>query len=123
MRGGDRNATLGSGLVIHREEYRNVADTSDRSKLNETYLIRVRYWAAAKAAAGVAHDELSVSGPLPLAEVVRRALALHPGTRLAEVVSACSVLVDDRPVGTADPALLLVEPGASVELLPPFAGG
>lgn len=100
-----------------------MGDTSDLSESNETKLIRVRYWAAAKAAAGAAQDELVVSGALPLAEVVRRAVELHPGTRLAEVVSACSVLVDDRPVGTADPATLQVEPGSSVELLPPFAGG
>lgn len=91
--------------------------------MNETDLIRVRYWAAARSAAGVAHDDLPVTGPLPLAEVVRRAVALHPGTRLVEVVAACSVLVDDRPAGTADPETLLVASGSSVELLPPFAGG
>ncbi len=91
--------------------------------MNETELIRVRYWAAARAAAGAAVDDLPVTGPLPLAEVVRRAVALHPGTRLGEVVAACSVLVDDRPAGTVDPETLLVEPGSSVELLPPFAGG
>ena len=85
--------------------------------------VRVRYWAAAKAAAGVAEDLLPVSGPLPLADVVRRAVELHPGTRLAEVVAVCSVLLDDRPVRSADPALVEVAPGSSVELLPPFAGG
>lgn len=91
--------------------------------MNETDLIRVRYWAAARAAAGVANDDLPVTGPLPVAEVVRRAVAAHPGTRLGEVVAACSVLVDDRPLGKADPESVLVEPGSSVELLPPFAGG
>jgi sulfur-carrier protein len=86
-------------------------------------VIRVRYWAAAKAAAGIAEDAFEVSGPIPVAEVVRRAVARHPGTRLAEVVAACSVLVDDRPLGGADPEQVQVAPGASVELLPPFAGG
>jgi molybdopterin converting factor small subunit len=100
-----------------------VTDTSGGVQANETELIRVRYWAAAKAAAGVAQDTLAVSEALPLGDVLRQVIALHPGTRLAEVVSACAVLVDDRPVGTADPELLLVEPGSSVELLPPFAGG
>ena len=85
--------------------------------------MRVRYWAAAKAAAGVAEDVLPVTGPLPLADVVRRAVALHPGTRLEEVVAVCSVLLDDRPVRSSDPALVEVAPGSSVELLPPFAGG
>jgi molybdopterin synthase sulfur carrier subunit len=85
--------------------------------------IRIRYWAAAKAAAGVAQDELEVETPLPLAEVVRRAVDLHPDTRLADVLQVCSALVDDRPVKRLDPATVLVEPGQSVEFLPPFAGG
>ena len=85
--------------------------------------IRVRYWAAAKAAAGVAEDDLEVEGALALADVVRRAVDLHPGTRLADVLGVCSALVDDRPVKRLDPATVLVEPGQSVEFLPPFAGG
>lgn len=85
--------------------------------------IRIRYWAAAKAAAGVAQDHLDVETPLPLAEVARRAADLHPGTRLPDVLQVCSVLVDDRPVKRLDPATVLVEPGQSVEFLPPFAGG
>jgi sulfur-carrier protein len=85
--------------------------------------IRVRYWAAAKAAAGVAQDELEVAGAVSLAEVVRRVVDLHPGTRLPDVLAVCSALVDDRPVKRLDPASVLVEPGQSVEFLPPFAGG
>jgi sulfur-carrier protein len=85
--------------------------------------IRVRYWAAAKAAAGVAQDDLEVDGALPLAEVVRRAVDLHPNTRLADVLQVCSALVEDRPVSRLDPASVVVEPGQSVEFLPPFAGG
>jgi molybdopterin converting factor small subunit len=89
----------------------------------ETNVIRVRYWAAAKAAAGTDSDDVQVSGPTTLAELREAAVALHPGTRLAEVLAACSTLVGDQPVGTADPASYVVEPGASVEFLPPFAGG
>ena len=89
----------------------------------ETNIIRVRYWAAAKAAAGVDSDELPVSGPVTLAEVLAEAVARHPGTRLAEVLAVCSTLVGDQPVGTADPSSVVVEPGSSVEFLPPFAGG
>jgi sulfur-carrier protein len=89
----------------------------------ETNVIRVRYWAAAKAAAGTDSDDVPVNGPLTLAEVRAEAVALHPGTRLAEVLSACSTLVGDQPVGTADPASVVIEPGSSVEFLPPFAGG
>jgi molybdopterin converting factor small subunit len=85
--------------------------------------IRIRYWAAAKAAAGVAHDDLDVETAVPLSEVVRRAVDLHPGTRLADVLQVCSALVGDRPVKRLDPETVLVEPGQSVEFLPPFAGG
>jgi molybdopterin synthase sulfur carrier subunit len=52
-----------------------------------------------------------------------RALALHPGTRLGDVLQVCSVLVGDRPVSSEEPGEVEVPPGASVEFLPPFAGG
>ena len=90
----------------------------------ETNIIRVRYWAAARAAAGVAGDDLPVNGPITPRRVVRRrAVALHPGTRLAEVLAG---LLDPgrRPAGRhRGPGDVLVEPGPSVEFLPPFAGG
>jgi molybdopterin synthase sulfur carrier subunit len=89
----------------------------------ETNVIRVRYWAAAKAAAGTDSDDVLVTGPTTLAELRAAAAALHPGTRLSEVLAACSTLVGEQPVGLADPASYVVDPGATVEFLPPFAGG
>jgi molybdopterin converting factor small subunit len=89
----------------------------------ETSPITVRYWASARAAAGVTSDALPVTGPLTLTDVVRRAVALHPGTRLPNVLEACSVLVGDQPVGSRQPDTVLVKPGQTVEFLPPFAGG
>lgn len=83
----------------------------------------MHYWAAAKSAAGVAGDELAVDGPITLAEVLRRAVALHPGTRLADVLGSCSTLLGDRPVSAEDPDEVEVAPGTTVEFLPPFAGG
>ena len=85
--------------------------------------VTVRYWASARAAAGVATDDLTVDGPVTLAELRDRAVALHPGTRLEAVLGVCSVLVGDRPVATRDPATVMVGPGETVEFLPPFAGG
>jgi sulfur-carrier protein len=96
---------------------------SDRSDRSETGVIRVHYWAAARTAAGVQGDDLPVDGPITLEEVVRRAVALHPGTRLPDVLQICSTLVGDRPVNAEDPAAVLVSPGSAVEFLPPFAGG
>ena len=89
----------------------------------ETNIIRVRYWAAAKAAAGTDSDDVPVNGSTTLSELRAAVAALHPGTRLAEVLAACSTLVGEQPVGTADPSTYLIEPGSSVEFLPPFAGG
>jgi sulfur-carrier protein len=85
--------------------------------------ITVRYWASARAAAGVESDNLPVSGPLSLADVVRGAAALHQGTRLPGVLEACSVLLGDQPVKSRDPTTVVVRPGQTVEFLPPFAGG
>jgi molybdopterin converting factor small subunit len=86
--------------------------------------VTVRYWAAARAAAGVGEDRIPTDGPLTLAEVRVRALALHPeADTLPRVIASCSVLVGDTPLGRRDPADVTVAPGSSVEFLPPFAGG
>ena len=89
----------------------------------ETAPITVHYWASARAAAGVQTDDLPVTGPITLADVVRRSAALHPGTRLPGVLEACSVLLGDQPVKSRDPESVTVRPGQNVEFLPPFAGG
>jgi molybdopterin converting factor small subunit len=91
--------------------------------VSETQVIRVRYWAAARSAAGAAEDVLSVDRPLSLAEVTAEALARHEGSRLPEVLAVCSVLVGDQPVGSREPGSVVVPPGSTVEFLPPFAGG
>ena len=87
-------------------------------------VVTVRYWAAARAAAGVNEDRIATDGPLTLAEVRTRALALHPDAEtLPRVIASCSVLIGDVPLGRRDPSEVTVLPGASVEFLPPFAGG
>lgn len=85
--------------------------------------ITVRYWAGARAAAGTAEDSFEAPAGLTLAGLVEQVLARHPGDRMARTVGACSVLLGDQPVGSRDPAAVVVPPGAVVELLPPFAGG
>ncbi len=94
----------------------------DRSREVET-TVTARYWAGARAAAGVEEDVFEVSGPVTLAEVVRRVLAAHPGQDVARTIGVCSVLLGDRPVSSEDAAAVLVDPGTTVEFLPPFAGG
>lgn len=85
--------------------------------------ITVRYWASARSAAGVDQDTLDVAGPITLAGITERVVALHPGNDLSRVLGVCSVLVGETPVGAADPAAVSVPPGSVVEFLPPFAGG
>ena len=96
---------------------------TESSETPEAETITARYWAGARSAAGVDHDVFEVRGPVTLAEVVRRVLTAHPGADVARTIGVCSVLVGDRPAGTEDADTVVVPPGASVEFLPPFAGG
>jgi molybdopterin converting factor small subunit len=79
----------------------------------------IRYWAAAKAAAGTAEEPYE--GDV-LAEVLATAVARH-GAELGAVVRRSSFLVDGAPVGRRDHAEVVLPPGAVLEVLPPFAGG
>lgn len=99
----------------------DVVGSPDRSVVGQ---ITVRYWASARAAAGLAEERVDVVGPVTLAALLAEVVERHGAdSRLARVVPVCSALLGDRPVGSADPATLLVRPGQVVELLPPFAGG
>jgi len=86
--------------------------------------VTVRYWASARAAAGVAEERFPAPESFSLADLVAAAVARHPDAPgLERVLHVCSVLVDGTPMGSSDPAAVLVAPGAAVEFLPPFAGG
>ncbi|MER5865702.1 MoaD/ThiS family protein [Kitasatospora sp. NPDC002040] len=81
----------------------------------------IRYWAAAKSAAGLPEEPyLAVTLGEALAEVRRR----HAdNARLLQVLTHCSYLVDGNQVGTRDHATVPLTEGGTVEALPPFAGG
>ncbi len=84
--------------------------------------VTLRYWAAAKEAAGVAEETYPAVGSL--AELLARAVAIRPDDgRLARVLARCAFLVDGDPVGLRPHDAVLLVPGAVVEALPPFAGG
>ena len=84
--------------------------------------VTLRYWAAAKQAAGTAED--TVAGVGTLAELLRAAERLHPDDgAFARVLARCSFLVDGDPVGTRPHEGVHLPGGAVVEALPPFAGG
>jgi molybdopterin synthase sulfur carrier subunit len=89
----------------------------------ETEIISVRYWASAREAAGTDAETVAVDGPVTLLDLRARLESLHPDPAFARVLGVCSVLLGDRPVKGQDPAAVVVDPGTSVEFLPPFAGG
>jgi molybdopterin synthase sulfur carrier subunit len=81
----------------------------------------IRYWAAAKAAAGTAEEPYRAA---TLAGALAEARRRHAATPdFDRVLRRCSFLVDGHPVGTRDHAEVPLPDGATVEVLPPFAGG
>lgn len=82
----------------------------------------VRYWAAARAAVGLAEERYDAPDTLgALLDAVR---ARHgAGSRLDEVLARCSYLVDEVSPGRRAPGEVPVPPGAVIDVLPPFAGG
>jgi molybdopterin synthase sulfur carrier subunit len=84
-------------------------------------MVTVRYWAAAKQAAGIAEESLAAG---TLAEALVAVLARHgedPGLRT--VLARSSFLIDgERAGGNGLEGITLAE-GAVIEVLPPFAGG
>jgi molybdopterin converting factor small subunit len=76
----------------------------------------VRYFAAARAAAGVSEEVVSAATLGSL----RAAMVAAHGERLASVLRVASFLVDGGSCRDADAPLC---PDATVDVLPPFAGG
>ncbi|MER6161816.1 MoaD/ThiS family protein [Streptomyces sp. NPDC001868] len=79
----------------------------------------VRYWAAAKSAAGLAEEPYDAA---TLADALDAVRDRHPG-ELTRVLRRCSFLVDGNPVGTRAHETVRLAEGGTVEVLPPFAGG
>jgi sulfur-carrier protein len=79
----------------------------------------IRYWAAARDAAGVGEEAYDAA---TLSAALEAARARH-GEEFSRVLARCSFVVDDVPAGTRDPTLVELSAGGTVEVLPPFAGG
>jgi molybdopterin converting factor small subunit len=79
-------------------------------------MITVRYFAAARAAAGVAEETVRAA---TLDELVGVLSAAH-GPGLEKVLGVASFLVDEVVCHDRQASL---RQGASVDVLPPFAGG
>ena len=83
--------------------------------------VTIRYWAAAKEAAGVPEESVAAA---TLAEALGAAVAGRPpASRLSEVLERSSFLVDGTRASRATAETTTLPDGAVIEVLPPFAGG
>lgn len=78
----------------------------------------VRYFAAARAAAGVDEETLTVPDGTTVADLV--AVLRRRGPQLDKVLQRCSYLCDSIAIRDAR---TVIEPGQTLDVLPPFAGG
>jgi len=73
--------------------------------------VTVRYWAAAKEAAGLAEETISASTLSEALDAIR------------SVRSEDSRFIDETPAGKRDASSVALSEGAVIEVLPAFAGG
>jgi molybdopterin converting factor small subunit len=90
-------------------------------------IVTLRYWAAAKEAAGIA-EETVTAGTLAEALAAARGHAGHGAgagqdSRLSAILARSSFLIDGMPAGTRAPESVVLGEAAVIEVLPPFAGG
>ena len=88
------------------------------TNLSTTIEVEIRYFAAARAAAGVETETLGVAEGTTVAGLVDHLGARDP--RLALVLARCSFLCDGVAVRDRSEAL---KSRQIVDVLPPFAGG
>jgi sulfur-carrier protein len=82
-------------------------------------IVTMRYWAAAKDAAGTAEQQLTAD---TLATALKVA-AINGGAQLRAVLDRSSFLIDGNPVGRRAADSVELADGNVIEVLPPFAGG
>jgi sulfur-carrier protein len=80
--------------------------------------VTVRYFAAARSAAGAEAQTLVLGPGATVSDLV--AVLGHGNTRLAKVLERCSYLCDE--VAVRDTSMTL-RSGQTIDVLPPFAGG
>ena len=93
--------------------------------------VTLRYWAAAKEAAGVAEEKVQArtlaDAVAAGAAAVREAAPEPERTARAEryrgILARSSFLINSDPAGTRPPESVVLPEDAVIEVLPPFAGG
>ncbi|MQA16633.1 MAG: MoaD/ThiS family protein [Pseudonocardiaceae bacterium] len=81
--------------------------------------VTVRYFAGARAAAGVTSEVIELPDDARVSDVLE-VVRLRHGDDLKRVLGACSFLLDAFTVHDLDTP---VAAGAELDVLPPFAGG
>jgi sulfur-carrier protein len=84
-----------------------------------TRTVTVRYFAAAKAAAGTGEETIELPLEATVADVLGALRAAH-GSDLSRVLERCSFLLDEVAVRRHD---LPLGDSSTIDVLPPFAGG
>jgi molybdopterin synthase sulfur carrier subunit len=84
--------------------------------------VQVRYWAAAKAAAGTEAEFIEADTLADALEAVLTSRA-DGGGHFAAVLARSSVLVDGTRVSRQAAITTILRDQAVIEVLPPFAGG
>ena len=84
--------------------------------------VTIRYWAAAKDAAGVAAESFE-AGTLAAALAAALDRRGGRGEQLRNVLARSSFLIDGAPAGVRPPEEITLPDTAVIEVLPPFAGG
>ena len=79
----------------------------------------LRYWAGARAAAGVSEEPVDASTLLAALDAARASR----DESFARIIGVCSFVVDEQTVGRTPHADVRLQPDSVVEVLPPFAGG
>lgn len=82
-------------------------------------MVTVRYFAAARAAAGLTSENVEVHDGATVGDALDAIAARH-GEQLSKVLASCSFLLDS--VAVRDRATRLPA-RAELDVLPPFAGG
>jgi sulfur-carrier protein len=93
-------------------------------------IVTLRYWAAAKEAAGIAEETISAATLADALAAARgKAGRAGPGEqggqdeRLRAVLARSSFLIDGTPAGSRPRDSVVLEDASVIEVLPPFAGG
>jgi sulfur-carrier protein len=86
---------------------------------NAVVPVSLHYWAGARAAAGVAEEQIEARS---VAEALRLACDQRSDPHFDKVIAASSILIDGLAAHPEDLGRPLAVP-VRVEVLPPFAGG